>query len=84
MSERSNSLEHKVSVQKHGEQLKKQWNKVGFLNLRIMEECGNNPTEQQIAEFESKYEKVFGSLGPVIERNLDEGDNRVFKWKNVK
>ena len=84
MSERSNSLEHKTKVQNHNIELRNQWMKIGALNSRIVGEYGNKPSEEQIIEFKEKYKELFESLGEAIERNFEEGDERVFKWKLVK
>lgn len=84
MGERSNSAEHKMKAQSHNKEVKSQWMKIGFLNSRVVEEYGNKPSEEQIKEFEKKYEGILGSLGGSIERNFEEGDERVYRWKLIK
>lgn len=86
MSERTNSLEHRMGVQKNNERIRKEWIKINFLNFRVNEELGNNPSTEEMLAFKLKYEGIFTSLGQAVEINPERGDEdkRTFRWKEVK
>lgn len=63
MSERSNSCEHLTKALRHSKEVKKKSVKMSVLKSRAEEELGDNPTEQQLAEFRAKYQGIITSLG---------------------